>query len=163
MSCAREERWATAEELKGPYTGAINDIKDTRHCLEVSMTGEIPFKTIKASYGYWTVTKDRRDHDVPKAFQKAFEKDEARMLVWNIKAEIVEEDSAILWKGRYSVWYRSDLEGPFFFMKHYNPSPGQPWAKAGHVQYQDIKGWWGKPPWFEGEMVKIRKAIGGNK
>ncbi len=85
------------------------------------------------------------------------------LLEWEIQGEKVDPGSTCVWKCRYDVWYRSDLEGSFLAVKQSNPSPGHAWPKNGKVQYEDVKQLWTKSAWFEGEMGKIKKAIGGNK
>ena len=81
------------------------------------------------------------------------------MLEWEIPANIADEEETIMWKGRYTVWYRSDFKGPLLFAKQWNPSPGQPWPRGGKVQYQDVKSHWKIPFWFNAEVANVLKAI----
>lgn len=76
------------------------------------------------------------------------------MLVWELKDDMFTGESKE-WRGRYSVWYRSDLRGSFYLVKqrHEKPVPGV------SVRCVDIPVPRRAHYWFPSEICNIRKAI----
>lgn len=125
--------------------------------LKVTIHGEIDYNIVQISYRHTTHHQDGNEYLVPKPFEPSRPENKGvplRMFVLDLKDEMFSGHSSE-WRGRYSVWYRSDLRGCFYLVKQWNPE----YMSGALIHYVDIPEPKGKNFWFLSEMSDIRKTI----
>jgi len=125
--------------------------------LKISIHGEIDYNIVQSSYRWTTHFQDHHHYFVPKPFEPSRPENRGvpfRMLVWELKDDVFAGSSSE-WKGRYSVWYRSDLRGNFYLVKQRHADP----ARGATVYYDDIPVPRKAHYWFLSEINDIRRAI----
>lgn len=139
-----------------------------------SSSNDIPFKALKVAihgkFLYYisqiSYRQTKHNHEgnayfVPKPFEPSRPENKGvpfRMFVLDFKEDDVFSKKSSEWRGMYSVWYRSDLQGNFYLVKQQDSEPMTPGTLIRYVDIPQPQPW--TPHfWFLSELVDIRRKI----
>ncbi|KAK4693061.1 hypothetical protein P7C71_g4261, partial [Lecanoromycetidae sp. Uapishka_2] len=126
--------------------------------LQVYLHGEIDYDIIRGTHRALYHTQDQVHYPVPTLAEPTRPENigvSFRMLVWELKDDMVFTGESRMWRGRYSVWYRSDIKGSCIVVKQRVEEP----VPGATVEYVDIPELTGKLFWFRRELDDIRSAV----